>query len=514
MSDLHAQAIADPGLYRHLMFWPQDQRRAKALGRPLRPAEVQSNLPWPQRRIIDRVERAVAERSGEVLTVLMARQSGKNETAAVLQCRALSAHRGIPGSVWIRTAPTFKPQIVNSKRRLERMLAVDPFIKGRWRPRDGYIYECGQAEVQFLSSGASANVVGATASLCLDVDEAHKVDAGKFEEDLMPFTASTNAPTVLWGVAADGNDLLHEYRQLNEGTDRLLLFPAEIWCELNPAYAAHYEGRVAKLGKTHPVLMTQYDLKPIDAVGGYLNASQRANLFSGDHPRLEQPRDGMLYGLVIDVGGESELDLTDERVRSEEPGRDYTMAWVLEWDPAATFDPHPLVRVVDGVWWTGRPHTAMIPDVIAYARRWRVSRGVVDARGVGEALAKAVNRALPVIEPYAGTAKTVSEDCFDLLARLNTNTVRMWKADPVDDAEYAELLAEARHTLYEISAHDNMRLAKPTGRGASGKHIDGVKALTYLHHAVEPPGAGSGTEEEEVPRGRFNPFEGGRGRLG
>jgi hypothetical protein len=457
--------------------------RAEALGRELKAHERQARLPWPQREIVRRVERAIAARDGEVLSLLMARQTGKNESEGLLEARALSIWRGVPGSTWVRVAPTWKPQIVNSKLRLEKHLKADPLLAGRWVRREGYIYESGEAQIQFLSGGPTANVVGATASIALSVDEAHKIDRGKFEEDLGPFTASTNAPTLLWGVAADELDLLHEYRQRAEGTDRLLVFPADVWCELSAAYAAHYAARVATLGEDHPTILTQYRLIPIAAAGAYLNAVQRASLFNQDdaHPRLEAPREGMLYALVCDVGGESEEERDDAGEMAENPGRDYTMAWVLEVDPRASRHPYPMVRVVNGVWWVGRAHLEALKDLAAYCRHWGIERGVIDARGVGEALAMALQKRVPGILAYKATQADVSADCYDLLARINTGRVRFWKADPSADPELREAQAQARHTRYVIRGHELMALAKPPSHG---KHIDGIKALTYLHRAV------------------------------
>ncbi len=510
-------ALRDPEYHRYLMFGRADAIRAKQLGRDLHAYEAQSRLPWPQLEIVNRVERAVADRNGDVIAVLMARQTGKNETEAFLEARVLSAWRGVPGSTWVRAAPTAKPQLVNSKRRLEKHLKADPLVRGRWTPREGYIYEAGHAEIQFLSAGPTANVVGATASIALSADEAHKIDAGKFEEDFGPFTASTNAPSVLWGVAADKLDMLHEYREKAEGTDRLLIYPASVWCELSKAYAGHYEARVRDLGADHPIVLTQYDMIPVESRGSYLKESHRASLFSGTHPRLEAPRDGYHYAIVIDIGGESEHELDSDEVRELEPERDSTFALVLEWDPTQKVGPDNKidVRVVNGSWWTGKHHEAATPDIKRLVAHWHAVGGIIDARGVGEPTAGAVNREHPVMEPYKATAPEVSEDCYALLAWLNAGRVRMWKGDPDQDEILRELQAQARHTKYEIRAHDSMRLTKPTGKGSSNRHIDGIKALTYLHRAVKlGPGVGVSTQAPDTFRGDNSPFDrAGRSRL-
>lgn len=409
------------------------------------------------------------------------------------ESRAMTIWAALPGSIWVRVAPTRKPQIVNSKLRLEKHLHVDPLIAGAYSKREGYIYEHKGAQIHFLSGSRTANVVGGTASIALSVDEAHKIDKDKFEEDFSPFTARTNAPTIMWGVAAAQQDMLYHYRKKLDGTDCVLELPAEVWCALSDSYAQHYANRVHFLGEDHPIIRTQYRLIDIESIGAYLNDAQRASLFAGDHPRLEAPRDGKQYFIVIDVGGESEVEASDAEIREEQPGRDSTMAWILEIDPTENTDPYPMIRIVSGVWWTGRSHLACVPEVITLARHWGVLGGVCDARGVGEALAMAIHKSIPSITPYLATSPEVSQDCYDLLARINTGRVRFWRADPAADEELREIQAQSRWTRYEIHGHAEyplMRLAKPVGIGSSGKHIDGIKALTYIHRAVSVEYAG------------------------
>lgn len=487
-------ALEDPAYHRYLTFGPVDAARTRALGRDLYEHETLAELRGPQIDIIRRIERATADRRGEIITVRSARQTGKNETAAQLQDRALAIWRAVPGSTWVRTAPTYKPQLVVSRHRLERHLACDPLLAGDFEWREGYICESGHAQVIFLSAGAQANVLGSTASVCLDCDEGHKIDSGKFDEELAPFTASTNAPIVLWGVAADKTDLLHDHhrRNLEDHPDRALEFPAAIWAEISPAYAAHYQERRAKLGPDHPVMKTQYDLEDIEAAGAYLNPSQRAALFSGDHTRLEGPRPRMGYFLVVDVGGEAEEYTDDPMERLEAGDHDSTWATILEVDPAdMDQEPFPPARVVQAHAWTGRhlvDPDSEEPDVgkelVRIAEHWQITHGAIDARGVGEAVAGYVERRYPAIEAYKATSESASEDCYDLLARLNTRRITWWRADPATDPERREIEEQARHTAYIIRNHDRMNLTKPTGAGSTGRRIDGLKALTYARRAV------------------------------
>ncbi len=496
----HQAAIEDVAYHRHLMFGQADEVRAEQLGYALTYPEAKGTLPWPQVQMMERVEQAIADKQGEILTLLASRQTGKNEVEAMLESRLLCIFSGVPGSTYIRTAPTWKPQIVQSKLRLEQHTESDPLLDSdRLKPREGFLYQYGKAMLQFMSGGASSNVVGATASIALSVDEAHKIDSGKFEEDFMPFTASTNAPAILWGVSADKLDLLHEYRELNEGTDRCLVFPWDVWAELSPAYASHCEKRKKKLGESHPTWLTQYCLIPCEAAGSFFKEHHRSAFFSGTHPRLSQPRSGMAYVILIDIGGESELDADDAAIRLAEPGRDSTAIGIFEYDPAEPVgdDEWPITRLVQLLHWTGKKHVALcdadtstLTELCSLALHWQVRSGICDARGVGHAVAKGLHRRVPCILPYEASNVSVSEDCYDLLSMLNAGRVTCYQADPAEDDERRELEDQTRWTKYVVSGHELLKIVKPTGEGSAHRHIDLVKMLTYLHRAMGTPHSG------------------------
>ena len=115
----------------------------------------------------------VNDRRTEIIVVEQPRQSGKNETSAQVET-AILAINGQRGGNIVKTAPTWKPQIVNSKERFEARASLVkqklPFLD--FKPAQGYKYKCGRAGISFLSADPNASVVGDTASLLLEVDEA------------------------------------------------------------------------------------------------------------------------------------------------------------------------------------------------------------------------------------------------------------------------------------------------------------------------------------------------------
>ncbi len=159
------------------------------LGMPLRPYQLD---------VARAVARSVAERQGLTFTVLMPRQAGKNQLSAHLEAFLLVRRQHAGGSM-VKCAPTFRPQVLTSIARLRRALD-NRLTGGRWRLRDGYTVELGAARIQFFSAEPRANVVGATATLLLECDEAQDVCPDKWDKDFRPMGATANVTTVLYGT--------------------------------------------------------------------------------------------------------------------------------------------------------------------------------------------------------------------------------------------------------------------------------------------------------------------------
>src|SRR5450756_1273229 len=110
-----AQSVADDPRYRRLLtklLTDVGLFSRYVAGRSLRPYQLE-----PARAILD----SVLHRKGLTFTVMMARQAGKNELSAQLELYLLNIFQRAGGNI-VKCAPTFKPQIVNSKLRLEQAL--------------------------------------------------------------------------------------------------------------------------------------------------------------------------------------------------------------------------------------------------------------------------------------------------------------------------------------------------------------------------------------------------------
>jgi len=157
---------------------------------------------------------SVFGRKGLTFSVEIARQGGKNELSAQLELLLLTLYMAEPLNL-IKCAPTFKPQTVISMMRLKDRLN-DAGFGGIWAAELGYTIRLGNARAIFLSADESANVVGNTAHILLEIDEAQDVGREKYSKEFKPMGATTNVTSLYKTVPP------MEYPLLCRCTDSLL----------------------------------------------------------------------------------------------------------------------------------------------------------------------------------------------------------------------------------------------------------------------------------------------------
>src|ERR1051326_5874503 len=133
------------------------------LGRPLYPYQAE---------IAGAILASIRGGHGRIFTVMMARQSGKNQLSAVIEAYLLATEA--EGTI-IKAAPTFNPQIANSRERLRMLLNSCELQERVWSNRSmvGLAPSADLAQlrrrlgprVTFYSASPHSNVVGATADL-------------------------------------------------------------------------------------------------------------------------------------------------------------------------------------------------------------------------------------------------------------------------------------------------------------------------------------------------------------
>jgi hypothetical protein len=415
------------------------------------------------------IARSVREGLGLSIVVMFPRQSGKNELQAQVEAYLLTLF-SLRDAEIVKVSPTWKPQSENAMRRLERVLKANIITRSMWGKESGYIYRVGRARIFFLSGSPEANIVGATASTLLEVDEAQDVLPSKFDKDVAPMAASTNATRVFWGTAWTSKTLLaRELRAAREaerrdGIRRVFVLTAEDVAGEVPAYGSFVAEQVAKLGRSHPMVRTQFFSEEIDAEGGMFPAGRLA-LMRGGHPAATSPAGGRVYAMLLDVAGEDEGVVDGDEGALANPRRDSTALTIVEVDLSALADPgiqKPRYLVRDRRVWVGVRHSRLYAEVRALAELWRVRYLVVDATGVGAGVASFLERGLPGrVIPFEFNSSTKSGLGWDFLAVVDTGRWREAVNSPALDV----MINQLEHCQYTIvpGPQKSMRWGVPDG---------------------------------------------------
>lgn len=416
----------------------------------------------------------LAARRGATFTVLMPRQSGKNEIAAALITRLLTGHAADGGTVVV-CAPTMSPQAeISIARVLGRLRrSVRPALPVRFGV-DGHSLRVGRASVVFLSALPEAHVAGHTASLALIADEAQEIDRDWFDRQFRPMTASTAAGIVLLGTPWDGDSLLDRAVARNRAQDAR---EAELkiprlhhqvgWQEVaddQAPYGQYVRGEMERLGASHPLFRTQYGLETVAGAGRLLSPEDLSAL-AGAHAREREPMAGERYAAGLDLAGEGEH--ADANV--------LTIARLARGGRC---------EVVDHIAWQWRPFAEVASSVLAAVKGWRLDRLCVDATGLGGPLAARLEEELGAhtVERFTFTAQSKPELGYALLAAVRTGRVALYAADGSAEA------AACHHELAACRArHDGpgrLRWEAPPGG-----HDDYVVSLALCQRAAASIGA-------------------------
>ena len=342
--------------------------------------------------------KSIRESAGRSFVIMFPRQSGKNELQAQIEAYLFCLYYIMNGEM-VKVSPTWKPQTLNAMRRLERVLDKNTLSKHYWCKESGYIFRVGCCRMYFFSGQPRSNIVGATANLLLEVDEAQDILPAKYDKDIAPMAASRNATRVFWGTAWTSRTLLaRELRacrkqEKQDGVKRVFVLTAKDVEKEVPAYGLFVKDQVKRLGRNHPMVKTQYFSEEIDAEGG-LFPPERCAMMRGTHPARLSPEDGKLYAMTLDVAGEDEAIIADPEDLGEKdlsnPKRDSTALTIFEVDLSSVDDPlisKPTYKVTCRKEWIGKKHSTLYGEIKALAELFDVRFLVVDATGVGAGLA-------------------------------------------------------------------------------------------------------------------------------
>lgn len=444
-----------------------------ATARPLRPYQLEAG---------NAVVEAVLGGKGGIFTILMARQSGKNELAAQLEAYLLCLLADAGGLI-VKAAPSYNPQVMNSIDRLHDILD-HPFFDGLWHTR-GRTIVMGKARMSFFSAAPDANIVGATASTLLAVDEAQDVDEDVYNVGLRPMASAANAVTVLYGTAWDEDNVLERQRRLNRDLDARtgrrsnFEYPWQVLAAINPRYKAFVTSEIAKHGTGHYVVKTQYDLEPVPDVGR-LFPPPLLDKIRGSHLREVEPALDTTYVAGVDVAG-SAMEPGFELPKAVLSRRDETVINIA----AVDFDTDEFgarthtVRVVEIVRWKGLGFEQARQRALYVLRDvWNARRIAVDATGVGDGLASYLASTLPArVQPVVFTAPAKSLLGYRLVTAAQTGRLSIFRDDTEDSRELWRQLANVK---YELKASEQLQFGVPPSLG----HDDCVMSLALAVEAA------------------------------
>jgi len=443
---------------------------------PLLPLSRRPALRAYQARVLRGLLQAVAARPAAPLTVLMPRQSGKNEIAAALVACLLRANAHEGGTVVV-CAPTLDPQARISADRIRAALAAtDPLVPAAGQSRSrGDTVAVGRARAVLLSANPQASVAGHTASIALIADEAQDIEEPWFNRQFRPMAASTGAPTVLFGTAWNGRTLIERAVEANRAIDaasphRPRRHHEASWREVAavlPAYGAYVEAERERLGATHPLFLSQYELVPGEVAGRLLTPDLLAAL-EGGHDPLSAPEPAGRYVAGLDFGGEGE-------------DADATVLTIARVDTPVG-NGGVACRVVAQQEWRGAPYARVLDEVRALDRLWRFERLSADATGLGAPLVAQLRPQLGArLDEVVFTAASKSALGYALLAAARTSRLSL----PRDDGSPETSRCREELAACEASLASGGRLAWGNDRG----HDDYVVSLALCLRAAESAGA-------------------------
>ncbi len=400
---------------------------------------------------------SILNNKGLTITVMFARQMGKNETSAIVEAYLLCCMES--GTI-IKAAPTFKPQIINSRLRLLSMLENELTNNRTWK---SYGYMVGLApspqqrrdqigpRILFFSADPDSNIVGATASLLLEVDEAQDVSSQKFDRDLRPMASTTNATTVLYGTAWSDDTLLAMTRAHNldlEQQDGIKRHFEYTWRELasiNDNYRKFVCAEIERLGPEHITIRTQYELQPISGAGFLLNELQR-HMIRGSHAWEWGPEDDEFYIAGLDIGGE-ERPKDSTEVNNKRDSTVFTIARV-------TYNEFmlPSLEIINQQFWTGMPYLEQYSMVVELCELWNIRKLVIDRTGLGDMMAATLMAKMGEerVEAFHFTRPSKSALAFHFLSLVNSGRLKIYAQDDAPPDIYNECWRQLKLARYSV----------------------------------------------------------------
>jgi hypothetical protein len=451
-----------------------------------------------QHQVASAIWRSVQANDGRSFSVMISRQGGKNEISARLEMALLLEHRSTGGTI-VKTAPTLSPQLAISKRRL-----VDLLVQaGIDFSAEGDAITVGRASIVFLSGQPEANVVGHTASLLLEVDEAQDIDPVKFERDFRPMILATGATVVFYGTTWMPDSLLeivkerHIALEAEDGVKRHFEFDYEAVGKDFPGYTERALEQRELLGPRNPVWLSQYQLQPQEGAGRLFTRAELESM-KGDHEELPpydgetvppwRQRKGMrpmgVLGGIQKIDGEdiacrfvAGLDIGGRFASPERDATVLTICRLLSRDDQCYTMPR--VEIIKQVSWRAQ-WNRIYQDLLEWNWLFDFEKLAVDSTGIGHHAAGQLINGLGklYVDDVTFTAQSKSELCYELRDAVDSGRVKIHNGDTPDTRQFWQEAEKARVELRRGSVL--MGFGVPSHVG----HDDYLMSLALAVHAA------------------------------
>ena len=388
---------------------------------------------------------------GGRFTVMFPRQSGKNETQAQLEAALMAANQHRGGNI-VKIIPTEKNQGTISSDRLKSVLCSRFLFDGDGREepdirkQNGGSFKrneigYGSTKVRCLSSSPNAAIVGATADLLLEVDEAQMVPADKFDREAAPMAASTNAVQVFWGTAWDDRTLLARETRQAEATEQkdcrkhvFVTTAAEVGREV-PQYGTFVREQIERFGREHPAIRTQFFCEEITELTSMFTA-ERISRMKGDHEALFAPEKDRCYVFLIDVAGSDEITPEAKKAGGFSDRRDATVVTICDvrLPENKAYDVKNFVwRVVGRRLYRNMRSDLLEKEICREINFWKPHKIIIDHSGMGAMLTDILmGKYKRKVYPVDITAANKTKMAWEFLAMVDTGRWVEYKGDELN----------------------------------------------------------------------------------
>lgn len=391
-----------------------------------------------QLRPLTAVIDSVFHQHGREYLLVFSRQSGKNEALAHLLVYLLNIYQREGGNM---VFAAIGDGLGRGRRRLHERLN-NPWNRGQWRKASGPARTIlGRAAVLFISSHPQAAARGETADHLLVVDELQDQDPLHLEAVFTPMRAARNATAVYLGTVRSRHDALWLKKEALQQLERTDNIQRVFWAgpglvvAANPQYGRFLKAQMARHGRFHPIIASEYFLEPLDGGGG-LFPPRRLALMRGSHARMRVPAAEGTFVALLDVGGQDEA-ATTALAQLANPARDYTVCTIVQ-VLRPTGAGAPLYHAVDvfvdqGARFFERDDgcDALAGRLLAYLSAWSILHLAADATGVGEGLVDwlAVRLGRHRVTPFKFTRLSKAALGAAFLALVETDRFKYWIDD-------------------------------------------------------------------------------------